>query len=135
MVAMGQEAFLKTQVGTPGMYKYCRSMYPCGTPFASDATGIYTGIANPQKAAQMLKEAGYDGTPVLLMRPTDLAAIAKLPLVAKQRVIDHVAMVTGDEGGGPNRVQNGDVGVRHYLEGFALRQGSGRDDGGSQRYG
>jgi peptide/nickel transport system substrate-binding protein len=86
MVAMGQEAFLKTQVGTPGMYKYCRSMYPCGTPFASDATGIYTGIANPQKAAQMLKEAGYDGTPVLLMRPTDLAAIAKLPLVAKQQL-------------------------------------------------
>jgi peptide/nickel transport system substrate-binding protein len=73
-------------VGTPGMYKYCRSMYPCGTPFASDNTGIYTGIANPQKAAQMLKEAGYDGTPVLLMRPTDLAAIAKLPLVAKQQL-------------------------------------------------
>ena len=34
----------------------------------------------------MLKEAGYDGTPVVLMRPTDLAAIAKLPLVAKQQL-------------------------------------------------
>ena len=86
MVAMGQEAYLKTQVGTPGMYKYCRSMYPCGTPFASDNTGIYTGIADPKKAAQMLKDAGYDGTPVVLMRPTDLAAIAKLPLVAKQQL-------------------------------------------------
>ena len=86
MVAMGQEAFLKTQVGAPGMFKYCRSMFPCGTPYASDNTGIYTGMANPQKAAQMLKDAKYDGTPVLLMRPTDLAAIAKLPLVAKQQL-------------------------------------------------
>jgi len=34
----------------------------------------------------MLKEAGYDGTPVVLMRPTDLASIAKIPLVAKQQL-------------------------------------------------
>ncbi len=86
MVALGQEAFLKTQVGTPGLYKFCKSMFPCGTPFASDNTGIYTGTANPQKAAQMLKEAGYNGQPVVLMRPTDLAGIAKLPLVAKQQL-------------------------------------------------
>ena len=86
MVAMGQEAFLKTQVGTPGMYKFCKSMYPCGTPLASDNTGIYTGMADPKKSQQMLKDAGYDGTPVVLMRPTDLAAIAKLPLVAKQQL-------------------------------------------------
>ncbi len=86
MVALGQEAHLKTQVGAPGMFTFCKSMYPCGTPLASDKTGIYTGTADPKKAAQMLKDAGYDGTPVVLMRPTDLAAIAKLPLVAKQQL-------------------------------------------------
>ncbi|MBA3592719.1 MAG: ABC transporter substrate-binding protein [Polaromonas sp.] len=86
MVAMGQEAFLKTQVGAPGMYKYCKSMFPCGTPYASDNTGIYTGMANPAKAKQMLAEAGYKGEPIVLMRPTDLASIAKLPLVAKQQL-------------------------------------------------
>ena len=86
MAALGQEAFLKTQVGAPGMFRYCKSIYPCGTPFASENTGAYTGTANPQRAAQLLKEAGYDGTPVVLMRPTDLATIAKLPLVAKQQL-------------------------------------------------
>ncbi len=86
MVALGQEAFLRTQVGSPGMYRYCRSMYPCGTPYASDDTGIYTGMADPKKAAQMLKDAGYKGQPVLLMRPTDLSGLAKLPLVAKQQL-------------------------------------------------
>ena len=86
MVAMGQEAFLKTQVGAPGMYKFCKSMFPCGTPYASDNTGIYTGMANPVKAKQMLADAGYKGEPIVLMRPTDLASIAKLPLVAKQQL-------------------------------------------------
>ncbi len=86
MVAMGQEAFLKTQVGAPGMYKFCKSMFPCGTPYASENTGMYTGTANPAKAKQMLADAGYKGEPIVLMRPTDLASIAKLPLVAKQQL-------------------------------------------------
>jgi peptide/nickel transport system substrate-binding protein len=86
MTAMGQEAFLKTQVGTPGMYSYCKSMYPCGTPLASDNVGTYTGSADPVKAKKMLEEAGYKGEPIVLMRPTDLAAIAKIPLVAKQQL-------------------------------------------------
>ncbi|MFZ9665661.1 MAG: ABC transporter substrate-binding protein, partial [Limnohabitans sp.] len=54
--------------------------------YADENTGYFTGIANPAKAREMLKEAGYDGTPILLMRPTDLASIAKLPLVAKQQL-------------------------------------------------
>lgn len=86
MVALGQEQHLRAQVGTPGMYKFCKSMFPCGTPYASDSTSFYTGSADPKKAAQMLKDAGYKGEPVLLMRPTDLASIAKLPLVAKQQL-------------------------------------------------
>ena len=34
----------------------------------------------------MLADAGYKGEPIVLMRPTDLASIAKLPLVAKQQL-------------------------------------------------
>lgn len=86
MVAMGQEPYLKTQVGTPGLYKFCKSMFPCGTPFESASTGDYTGVANPQKAKLLLQEAGYKGEPVVLMRPTDQTTINKLPLVAKQQL-------------------------------------------------
>lgn len=86
MVALGQEAFLKAQVGTPGLYKYCRSMFPCGTPLASDNTGWFTGMADPARAKKMLQEAGYKGEPVLIMQPTDLASIAKLPIVATQQL-------------------------------------------------
>jgi peptide/nickel transport system substrate-binding protein len=86
MVALGQQQMLQTQVGTPGMMQFCQSIYPCGTPFASDKTSYFTGSANPKLAQQMLKDAGYDGTPVVLMRPTDLPVIGKIPLVAKQQL-------------------------------------------------
>ena len=86
MVAMGQQAYINTQVGVPALGRLCRSMYPCGTTYGDEDTGYFTGVANPAKAKQMLQDAGYDGTPVLLMRPTDLASIAKLPLVAKQQL-------------------------------------------------
>jgi len=86
MVAMGQREVLQTQVGTPGMMKFCKSIYPCGTPLASDNASFFTGSADPKRAAQMLKDAGYDGTSVVLMRPTDLPVIGKMPLVAKQQL-------------------------------------------------
>ncbi len=86
MVALGEEQMLKTQVGVPGLYQFCKSVYPCGSTYASDNTSFYTGVADPKKAHQMLEEAGYKGTPVVLMRPTDLAGISKLPLVAKQQL-------------------------------------------------
>jgi len=86
MVALGQEAFLRTQVGVPCLTRFCKSMFPCGTPFESEKTGEYTGTANPQKAKAMLQEAGYKGEPVVLMRPSDNGAIGKLPLVAKQQL-------------------------------------------------
>jgi peptide/nickel transport system substrate-binding protein len=86
MAALGQEQHLRTQIGTPGMFSYCKSMYPCGTPYATDKMGPYTGMANPARSKQLLQEAGYDGKPVVLMRPTDLAVISKIPLVAKQQL-------------------------------------------------
>lgn len=86
MTALGQLDFLKTQIGVPGMYRYCRSIYPCGTHYSSENTGTYTGEANPALAAKMLKEAGYDGTPILIMRPTDQVTISKIPLVAKAQL-------------------------------------------------
>ncbi len=86
MLAVGQQAFINTQVGVPELVRPCRSIYPCSSTFADEMTGDFTGVANPTKARALLKEAGYDGTPIVMMRPTDLAAITKLPLVAKQQL-------------------------------------------------
>ena len=58
MVAMGQQAYINTQVGVPELGRLCRSMFPCGTIYSDEDTGYFTGVANPAKAKQMLQEAG-----------------------------------------------------------------------------
>ena len=84
--AMNQEAFLRAQVGpeNEGMFFTCPSMYPCGTPLASPKGSDFMVKGNMAKAQQLLKESGYDGKPIVVMRPTDLQSIHKLPLVATQ---------------------------------------------------
>ena len=86
MWAMNQEAFLRAQVGpeNEGMFFTCPSMYPCGTPLASPKGSEFMVKGNMAKAQELLKASGYDGKPIVVMRPTDLQSIHKLPLVATQ---------------------------------------------------
>jgi peptide/nickel transport system substrate-binding protein len=85
LYAFNQEAFLKAVIGNPEYYKVCPSLFPCGTPLAS-TKGFEGGLlveSNMAKARQLLKEGGYDGTPIVLMHSTDLAVLANLAPVAK----------------------------------------------------
>ncbi|MFZ2652706.1 MAG: ABC transporter substrate-binding protein [Burkholderiaceae bacterium] len=84
LAAFAQEPFLRAQVGVKELYKPCASMFICGTPFGSTAGSDIQAKSNMKKAQDLLKASGYDGTPVVLMKPTDLAAIQKLPDVAAQ---------------------------------------------------
>ena len=86
MLALGQEQVLRTQVAAAGLFRFCKSLYPCGTTYETQNAGIFTGVANPEASKKLLAEAGYKGQPVLLMRPSDFAALAKAPLVVKQQL-------------------------------------------------
>ena len=81
--AFNQEDFLKAVIGDPTYYKVCKSFFPCGSPMAS--TKGMDGLleSNFEKSKALLKEAGYDGTPVVLMQSTDLAVLTNLAPVAK----------------------------------------------------
>ena len=59
-------------------------MFVCGTTLASEKGMQGLLESNFQKARDLLKEANYDGTPVLLMHSTDLQVLANLAPVAKQ---------------------------------------------------
>ena len=78
-----QEDFLKAVVGDAEYYKVCNSFYVCGTPLYSEKgmEGLLT--SNFEKARALLKEAGYDGTPIVLLHATDVQIIANLGPVAK----------------------------------------------------
>jgi peptide/nickel transport system substrate-binding protein len=83
LYALNQEDFLKAVIGDPAYYKVCKSLFPCGTPLES--TKGLEGLleSNFEKSKALLKEAGYDGTPIVLMHSTDLAVLANLAPVAK----------------------------------------------------
>jgi peptide/nickel transport system substrate-binding protein len=83
MYAFNQEDFLKGVIGDPAYYKTCQSFFPCGSPMYS--TKGMDGLlkSNFQKSQALLKEAGYDGSPIVLMHSTDLAVLNNLAPVAK----------------------------------------------------
>ena len=84
MAAFNQPMFLQAQVGIPGLYRTCFSVYPCKTPYATASGMGFIAEPDPRRARHLLKESGYDGTPVILLQPTDLALSSKLPVVAAQ---------------------------------------------------
>lgn len=84
LAAFRQESFLRAQVGVKDLYKPCYSMFFCGTPYGTSAGSDVQAKGNMRKAQELLKASGYDGTPIVLMKPTDLASIQKLPDVAAQ---------------------------------------------------
>ena len=84
IAAMTQEPFLRAQVGVKDLYRPCASMFICGTPFGSTAGSDIQAKSNMKKAQELLKASGYDGTPIVILKPTDLASIQKLPDVAAQ---------------------------------------------------
>jgi len=83
LYALDQKPFLEANVGNPDYYLMCKSLFPCGSPLETTKGWEDKVSGNVAKAKELLKEAGYDGTPVLLMHSTDLKALTNLAPVAK----------------------------------------------------
>ena len=86
MVALSQEEFLQANIGDKRFYKVCKALFTCGTPLASEVGMENVLNGNAQKAREMLKEAGYDGTVIVMPQPADLNVIKQLPIVAKAQL-------------------------------------------------
>ncbi|MFT4014211.1 MAG: ABC transporter substrate-binding protein [Paracoccus sp. (in: a-proteobacteria)] len=87
--AISQEQVMAAMIGNPDYYQLCGAVLGCGTPLGSE-TGAETLTKGDgmEEAKALLKESGYDGTPVLLMAPTDLVALATQPVVISQALRD-----------------------------------------------
>ena len=81
--AFNQEDFLMATIGDENYIRPCKALFICDTPLATTkgTDGLLT--SNAKKAQELLKEAGYDGTPVVLMHSTDLKTLTNLAPVAK----------------------------------------------------
>ncbi len=81
--ALNQKDFLDATIGNPKYYVTCKSMFPCGSPFETTKGWDDKIESNIAKAKELLSQASYDGTPVVLMQSTDIPSLSNLAPVAK----------------------------------------------------
>jgi peptide/nickel transport system substrate-binding protein len=81
--AFNQKDFLDAVIGNADYYKECKAMFICGSPLESNAGMADKLTSNFTKARELLREAGYDGTPIVLLHSTDLDVLTNLAPVAK----------------------------------------------------
>lgn len=86
IMAMKQEDYLAGAVGDPQFWKTCYSVYPCGTPLASEVAADVMKKGSTEAASDALKAAGYDGTPVVIMQPTDVPILSAFSLITAEKL-------------------------------------------------
>ncbi len=83
MMAMNQDDVLAALIGNPEYYSVCGATMGCGTPYASEGgAGALTTGGDTEGAKALLEQAGYDGTPIVLLQPTDVVTVSAQPVVA-----------------------------------------------------
>jgi peptide/nickel transport system substrate-binding protein len=81
---VNQEDYMRAVAGDPKFWRTCPAYFVCGTPLETDAGSDALMTQDFAKAKQLLKEAGYDGRPVILMDPTDIPTLHNATLVTAQ---------------------------------------------------
>jgi peptide/nickel transport system substrate-binding protein len=85
LMAMNQKDMLDAMVGNPRYYKICGAMFVCDTPLATEVGSETLVKGNGMaEAKKLLAESGYDGTPVVILAPGDVAVLKAQPIVAAQ---------------------------------------------------
>lgn len=83
LLAVNQEALMRAQMVHKELYNTCASIYMCGSQYSTDKDIYFTGKPQFEKAKALLKEAGYDGKPIVLLYPADFAMLNKFsPVMA-----------------------------------------------------
>lgn len=81
IAAVAQEDVLGMLVGNPDYYQTCAAVMGCGNPNGDEYGAEWVVNADMEKARSLLEEAGYDGTPVVVLHPADIAMVAPQPIV------------------------------------------------------
>jgi peptide/nickel transport system substrate-binding protein len=89
---LDQETYLRAAIGNPTFWRKCAAYFICGSPWESAAGAepftkpreANVSWLYVEKAKQLLKEAGYDGRPVVLLDPTDHPVMHAATLVTRE---------------------------------------------------
>ena len=81
---INQADYLQAVIGNPAYYGICPAYFGCGTPLESDVAAEALMSQDLDKARALIAEAGYDGTPVVILQATDIAILNAASLVTAQ---------------------------------------------------
>ncbi len=85
LMAINQKDFMDAMVGNDKYFVLCGALFVCGSPLETDVGSRELAKSGGMaEARKLLKESGYDGTPVVLMAPTDVVTLKTQPIVAAQ---------------------------------------------------
>jgi peptide/nickel transport system substrate-binding protein len=79
--ALNQRDFLVAGIGNPKYFRECKALFICGTNLATDKGFEDKLNSDFAKARALLKEANYDGTPIVLLYATDTNTGRLTPVV------------------------------------------------------
>lgn len=88
MLLVDQAEILQAMFSDPSLYQVCHAFFVCGSPQESNA-GVPPGLGTPvarARARDLLRESGYDGTPIVIMDPTDNPLVHGPTLVLAQQM-------------------------------------------------
>ncbi|WP_439575541.1 ABC transporter substrate-binding protein [Phreatobacter sp.] len=87
MLLVDQQDILQAMFPDPSLYQVCHAFFVCGSPQETNA-GVPAGLGSEaarERARNLLRESGYDGSPIVIMDPADNPFVHTATLVlAKQ---------------------------------------------------
>ena len=82
-LSLNQKDFLQAVIGDPRYYKECKAMFGCGTPLETSAGMQGLLESRFEESRKLLKELGYDGTPIVVLQTSDNPTLTNLAPVTK----------------------------------------------------
>lgn len=73
--AVDQVPFLQSVAANEADREECLALFPCGTPGVEQVGEGIIGSLDLEAAKQAVMDAGYNGEPVVILNPTDIASI------------------------------------------------------------
>jgi peptide/nickel transport system substrate-binding protein len=85
-MAMNPADYMKAALGDQKYWKVCASVYPCNSPLAGDNGNKAPPTSTLEAAKKALQEAGYDGTPVVLLNAVDMPVVASFTATTAEKL-------------------------------------------------
>jgi peptide/nickel transport system substrate-binding protein len=82
-VAADQATYLRAAYGPERFWNRCIALFLCGGPWESTAGSELAPRGDLETGRRWLREAGYDGRPIVVIAPSDLPALYNASVVTK----------------------------------------------------